>query len=136
MSIQERYPILSRVCFVIFFLGTWAQAADPQLCSSRCRNCFNFENCSQICERVGACSNTNCKAISQCLKNYHWDDVHCKCIANSHPDSSPSPSRSNQCGTTTCNSNEYCCNSSCSICAPIGGVCTQEFCGAMNAEHK
>ena len=30
---------------------------------------------------------------------------------------------------TVCGSDEYCCNESCGICAPIGGSCTQEFCG-------
>lgn len=30
---------------------------------------------------------------------------------------------------TVCGSDEYCCNDSCGICAPIGGFCTQEFCG-------
>ena len=33
------------------------------------------------------------------------------------------------CGTTVCGSDEFCCNPSCGICAPIGGSCTQEFCG-------
>ncbi len=30
---------------------------------------------------------------------------------------------------TVCGSDEFCCNESCGICAPIGGSCTQEFCG-------
>ncbi len=33
------------------------------------------------------------------------------------------------CGNTVCGSDEFCCNESCGICAPIGGSCTQEFCG-------
>jgi len=33
------------------------------------------------------------------------------------------------CGDTVCGSDEFCCNESCGICAPIGGSCTQEFCG-------
>ena len=33
------------------------------------------------------------------------------------------------CGTTVCGSDEFCCNESCGICAPIGGSCTQAFCG-------
>ena len=28
-----------------------------------------------------------------------------------------------------CGSGEFCCNPSCGICAPIGGSCTQQFCG-------
>lgn len=34
-----------------------------------------------------------------------------------------------QCGGNVCGAGEYCCNSSCGICAPEGGVCTQQFCG-------
>lgn len=32
------------------------------------------------------------------------------------------------CGNAVCSSREYCCNRSCSICAPLGGACTQEVC--------
>jgi hypothetical protein len=32
------------------------------------------------------------------------------------------------CGNTVCGSAEFCCNVSCGICAPVGGVCTQQFC--------
>lgn len=136
MSTQACYSLLKKFSMVLFILGTSVQAADSPSCFSRCRSCFGFENCSQICERVGACSSTNCKAISQCLKNNHWDDQLCKCVSNTYPESSPSSSHSTQCGSTTCNSNEYCCNPSCGVCAPLGGVCTQQFCGAVNAEHK
>lgn len=136
MSIQARYSPLKKMTMALFIMGTSVQAAVSQPCFSRCRNCFSFENCSQICERVGACSSTNCRAISECLKNTHWDDQLCKCISNTHPEPSPSSSPSTQCGSTTCHSNEYCCNPSCGVCAPRGGVCTQQFCGAVNAEHK
>ena len=33
------------------------------------------------------------------------------------------------CGDNTCADGEFCCNESCGICAPIGGACTQQFCG-------
>ena len=33
------------------------------------------------------------------------------------------------CGDNVCGSGEYCCNSSCGICAPEGGFCTQQVCG-------
>ena len=33
------------------------------------------------------------------------------------------------CGDIVCGAGEFCCNESCGICAPIGGSCTQEFCG-------
>lgn len=33
------------------------------------------------------------------------------------------------CNQATCNAKtEFCCNRSCSICAPRGGACTQQFC--------
>lgn len=32
------------------------------------------------------------------------------------------------CGTKVCGASQFCCNESCSICAPIGGGCTQQFC--------
>jgi hypothetical protein len=34
------------------------------------------------------------------------------------------------CGAAVCGAEEYCCNESCGICAPEGGVCTQQFCGS------
>jgi hypothetical protein len=35
------------------------------------------------------------------------------------------------CGGTYCTEGHYCCNESCGICAPIGGVCSQQFCGEV-----
>lgn len=32
------------------------------------------------------------------------------------------------CGHAICGRGTYCCNASCSICAPDGGFCTQQFC--------
>ena len=32
------------------------------------------------------------------------------------------------CGNTVCSRGNHCCNASCSICAPPGGVCTQQIC--------
>ncbi len=32
------------------------------------------------------------------------------------------------CGANTCGAGTYCCNPSCGICAPKGGVCTQQLC--------
>jgi hypothetical protein len=33
------------------------------------------------------------------------------------------------CGNNVCGAGTYCCNASCGICAPEGGVCIQRFCG-------
>lgn len=38
------------------------------------------------------------------------------------------PPMTTRCGDNTCLSGEFCCNPSCGICAPEGGVCTQEIC--------
>jgi hypothetical protein len=35
-----------------------------------------------------------------------------------------------QCGGNTCSAGQFCCNPSCGICAPKGGACTEQFCGA------
>jgi hypothetical protein len=32
------------------------------------------------------------------------------------------------CGKATCKQGEVCCNASCGVCTPPGGVCTQQFC--------
>ena len=32
------------------------------------------------------------------------------------------------CGNTVCTGGNFCCNASCSICAPRGGACTQQIC--------
>lgn len=38
------------------------------------------------------------------------------------------------CGTAICGPGEYCCNESCSTCAPVGGFCTAQFCGDVPGE--
>jgi hypothetical protein len=35
----------------------------------------------------------------------------------------------NPCGPSRCNIGEYCCNESCGLCAPRGGICLQRECG-------
>ncbi|MFO0551873.1 MAG: hypothetical protein U0271_26030 [Polyangiaceae bacterium] len=42
----------------------------------------------------------------------------------------PGPS----CGGKTCGANEYCCNDSCGICAPMGALCIQQVCGQACTE--
>lgn len=36
------------------------------------------------------------------------------------------------CGTRVCKATQFCCNASCSICAPLGGGCTQQFCSVRD----
>jgi hypothetical protein len=38
------------------------------------------------------------------------------------------PSDPQACGDRVCGTGEYCCNPSCSTCAPEGGFCTQQYC--------
>jgi len=35
------------------------------------------------------------------------------------------------CNQVTCGAGEFCCNFSCSICAPAGGFCTEQFCSPI-----
>lgn len=56
--------------------------------------------------------------LFQCAEGYPFFDA-CGCGC-----------RVVQCGDSVCSAGEFCCNESCGICAPNGGFCTQEFCGA------
>jgi hypothetical protein len=38
-----------------------------------------------------------------------------------------------QCGTSTCGAGSFCCNSSCGVCAPIGGACLDVYCDPAEA---
>jgi hypothetical protein len=38
------------------------------------------------------------------------------------------PAAGEPCGQKTCGAKQFCCNFSCSICAPIGGACIQIVC--------
>jgi len=38
-----------------------------------------------------------------------------------------------RCGSATCGPEQYCCNESCGVCAPIGGACDTLFCGDHDA---
>ena len=47
---------------------------------------------------------------------------------NISPDADNTPVEGGKCGVATCGLGEFCCNESCGVCAPIGGVCTQVVC--------
>jgi hypothetical protein len=47
-----------------------------------------------------------------------FDDCGCGCQTTS----------GESCNQVTCGAGEFCCNFSCSICAPAGGLCTQQVC--------
>ena len=42
------------------------------------------------------------------------------------------PSIGQKCGRNVCGKGQFCCNSSCSQCAPLGGACTMQFCGHVS----
>lgn len=64
-----------------------------------------------------------CTALGLCVSGYHWDSSPevCGCV----PDR---PRKGAKCGSRTCGEGQYCCNASCGICAPLGGVCIQVAC--------
>ena len=55
------------------------------------------------------------------------DECGCGCLRGTWSRLEPQPGGV-RCRENICGPGEYCCNESCGICAPIGGVCTQEFC--------
>ena len=61
-----------------------------------------------------------------CAKGLVWngDASVCACVP-----AAPAPGGS--CGQNTCAADQYCCNASCGICAPMGGVCIQIACTAQ-----
>lgn len=57
-------------------------------------------------------------------------DVSTSFFPGSHPvHDAGTGSSAEACGTSLCKGSEFCCNESCGICAPRGGVCTQRQCG-------
>lgn len=73
---------------------------------------------------ASACAAVLCETGTQCCDDGHGNGI-CVPIGEECP-----PATSGEpCGDNVCGDGEYCCNESCGICAPIGGVCTQEFCG-------
>ncbi|KAL2107201.1 hypothetical protein VUR80DRAFT_5573 [Thermomyces stellatus] len=65
-------------------------------------------------EGADACSKVRCKDGTRC----EVVDGKAQCV----------PTGGEQCGAVTCGDGEYCCNDSCSICSPIGAMCTMQIC--------
>jgi hypothetical protein len=94
------------------FLGTPCPGAgqcvdDP---SDDCDPRNGGADCSGMCV---------CDAIGLCRFPGHFDQspAVCNCVGGG-----------GSCGDNTCGPNQFCCNASCGICAPLGGACTQVFC--------
>ena len=113
--------------------GSGDSSPSPSACAaSDCKDqpisaigCADGSGPAYTCERVagGAC---------------HWSSPHCPGSPDAgtiNPptmsdaaasDTTPSPGPT--CGPKTCPAGEYCCNSSCGICAPKGAACIQIAC--------
>jgi hypothetical protein len=85
--------------------------------------CGAVDTCSDPCTTARCGSGTHCEAL----------EVDCfaapccpvaTCVTNS--------GSGEKCGENTCKSGTYCCNESCGTCAPQGGACTQQWCGATD----
>lgn len=77
---------------------------------------------------AGATGKRSC--VADCKRRFGPGRARGQCISTCARGTGKSPSTGPvSCGPNVCESGEYCCNESCGICAPIGGACTQEFCG-------
>jgi hypothetical protein len=63
-----------------------------------------------------------CLSIGQCVEAYRWDETRCACV----PDEGAAIGAT--CGPVVCSAGTECCNASCGICTPPGGVCIQQYC--------
>jgi hypothetical protein len=68
---------------------------------------------------IGLCV---CKQPGECPPDRIWDGspAVCACVKVSSGEA---------CGKNTCGDGQYCCNRSCSVCAPKGGGCDAVLCG-------
>lgn len=95
-------------------------------------------DCSGVCE---------CNAIGLCTVGFAWDSSPevCGCVPTTNPcavvlclegseckvignEGVCVPTGPQPCGDTTCKDGTVCCNASCGICTPPGGVCIQLAC--------
>lgn len=75
-------------------------------CNASCSLCVRFDmSCTQqVCARAQAVEDDR---LDVDHGGFHFDQP---------------------CGDTVCTGGNFCCNASCSICAPRGGHCTQQIC--------
>jgi hypothetical protein len=113
---------------------------EDGVCNSPCRpNQICIQVCTGTCRRDNRRSNTcdyndpsktwvnrdaaQCAAIRfTCDEGmqHFFNDCGCGCEPVGEP-----------CGATQCESGQVCCNASCGICTPPGGVCTQQLCTSV-----
>ncbi len=64
-----------------------------------------------------------------CVQGYVWSNKSCSCVpAKTTSDGGVGVA----CGTKHCGQGEYCCSSSCGICAPVGAMCPMIACATTN----
>jgi len=105
-----------------YICGTGTQCLYPDgSCREACNDC--------LCEAQGG------KVVESCGQVSSSDPASDPAAESSAADSSipaeldEGAANKLACGNTFCKKGEFCCNPSCSICAPNGGFCTQQFCG-------
>jgi len=74
-------------------------------------------------ENAAACAAILCETNTKCCEV----DGQGTCVPLDQP-CPPGSGGGEPCGTAVCGAGEFCCNFSCSICAPLGGACTQQAC--------
>jgi hypothetical protein len=98
-------------------------AVSDSSCRWNCGHCPKGQVCLMTCKPIGHCG-TTCTSIALCIEGYAWDDKACACV--------PVTAGGVTCGASTCAAGDVCCNSSCGICTPPGGMCTQQACTATS----
>jgi len=87
-------------------------------------------DCGGICQRINLDPlPTSCAAVL-CMEGTHCCEA-CGTV-NCVPNDVPCPlalCAGDECNGVFCGPDEYCCNYSCSICAPVGGACIDLYCG-------
>ncbi len=76
---------------------------------------------------AGAASKRSC--AKACKQRFRPGRARGQCISACARGNGGGNGESTPCGSNVCGAGEFCCNESCGICAPIGGGCTEQFCG-------
>jgi hypothetical protein len=97
----------ARVCPQICGLGTLCLHANGT-CGEVCNPCF--------CKASGGTVVSSCPAAAE---------------ATTPVDDTLIGGGGGVCGDKVCGRGSFCCNASCGICAPRGGVCTQQICNPV-----
>jgi hypothetical protein len=100
-----------------------AQAASSNACRWRCGHCPKDRLCKLACTPIGNCG-TACNTLMLCVEGYVFDETACRCVPSGGNTGEP-------CGGGTCAAGDVCCNASCGICTPPGGMCTMQVCTAL-----